>query len=136
MQAASEFLGSPFALTGLIVEGEHLGGQLGIPTANLNYENEIVPANGVYVSRAIVNNCDYFAATNVGIRPTFQGRNLTVEAHLLDFSGHLYGSRMELHFLQKLRDEMRFGGPDELKAQIHVDIENVRNYWMDLKSTS
>jgi riboflavin kinase/FMN adenylyltransferase len=84
----------------------------------------------VYVSRATVRNQDYLAATNVGIRPTFQGRKLTVEAHLLDFTGDLYGDRMELHFLQKLREEMRFTGPDELKTQIHADIQEARNYWI------
>jgi riboflavin kinase/FMN adenylyltransferase len=128
MQEASDFLGSPFALTGTIVEGEHLGGKIGIPTANLDFENEIVPAKGVYVSRASLNGQTYCSVTNVGVRPTFQGKRLTVEAHLLDFSGELYGSRMELHFLHKLRDEMRFAGVDELKAQIQSDIEQTKKF--------
>ena len=128
MQEAADFLGYPFALTGVVVEGEHLGGKIGIPTANLNFENEIVPAKGVYVSRAIIQGQSYCSVTNVGVRPTFQGKKLTVEAHLLDFSGDLYGSRMELHFFQKLRDEMRFAGVDELRAQIQRDIEETKKF--------
>ena len=128
MEDARDFLGSPFVLTGTVMEGEHLGGKLGVPTANLKYENEILPARGVYVSEAILKSSRYVAATNVGMRPTFEGRNLTVEAHLLDFTGDLYGSRMNLQFFHKLRDEMRFSGPDALKVQIKADIEQTRNY--------
>lgn len=128
MEDARNFLGSPFVLTGTVMEGEHLGGKLGVPTANLRYENEILPARGVYVSEALLNDGRYLAASNVGMRPTFEGRNLTVEAHLLDFSGDLYGSRMDLQFFHKLRDEMRFSGPEALKVQIKSDIEDTRNY--------
>jgi riboflavin kinase / FMN adenylyltransferase len=128
MEEAREFLGSPFVLTGTVVEGERLGGKLGIPTANLRYENEIIPAKGVYVSKAIFNTSTYTAATNVGLRPTFAGKDLTVEAHLLDFNGDVYGSRMDLQFFHKLRDEMRFSGPEALKDQIKADIEQTRNY--------
>jgi riboflavin kinase / FMN adenylyltransferase len=128
MEEARDFLGSPFVLTGIVVEGEHLGAKLGIPTANLKYENEIIPARGVYVSEAILNTDHYLASTNIGLRPTFGGQNLTVEAHLLDFTGNLYRSRMDLQFFHRLRDEMRFSGPDALKIQIKADIEQTRNY--------
>jgi len=128
MQEAADYLGYPFALIGKIVEGEHLGGKIGIPTANLDFENEIVPAKGVYVCRASVEGQNYCAVTNVGVRPTFQGKKLTVEAHLLDFSGDLYGVRMELHFFHRLRDEMRFAGVEQLKAQIQKDIEQTKKF--------
>lgn len=128
MEEAADFLGCPFALTGTIVEGEHLGGKIGIPTANLDFENEITPAKGVYVSRASIEGNNYLSVTNVGVRPTFQGKKLTVEAHLLDFSGDLYGSRMELNFFHRLRDEMRFAGVDELKSQIQRDIERTKKF--------
>jgi riboflavin kinase / FMN adenylyltransferase len=129
MREAMEFLGDPFALKGKVVEGERLGGKLGIPTANVQYENEITPAKGVYVCRAKVNGKEHPAVTNVGVRPTFQGTRLTVEAHLLDFAGDIYGSVMELQFFDKLRDEMRFSGADSLKAQIYHDIQQTREYW-------
>jgi riboflavin kinase/FMN adenylyltransferase len=128
MEDAADFLGYPFSLMGTVVEGEHLGGKIGTPTANLDFENEIVPAKGVYVSRASFEGQSYFSVTNVGVRPTFHGKKLTVEAHLLDFSGELYGSRMELHFLHKLRDEIRFAGVEELKTQIQKDIEQTRKF--------
>ena len=128
MEQATRFLGHPFTLTGLVVEGEHLGGKLGIPTANLDYRNEIVPAKGVYVCSASVKGQAYRAATNVGMRPTFEGKRLTVEAHLLDFQGDLYGLPMDLQFFHKLREEIRFSGVDQLKTQIHDDIQQTRNF--------
>lgn len=135
MEEAARFLGTPFALAGRVVEGEHLGGKLGIPTANLHYENEIVPAKGVYVCRAKVRDQEYCAATNIGIRPTFHGKTLTVEAHLLDFDGDLYGSEMELQFYRKLRDEMQFSSVEQLKMQIRADIEQTRNDWSCQRSS-
>lgn len=126
---AAELLGHPYALIGHIVEGERLGGRLGIPTANLRFENELLPASGVYVTSAIVQSRRIPSVTNVGVRPTVGGKQLTVEAHLLDFDGDLYGQRMELEFLQKLRDEKRFAGIDELKAAIAADIASARKHF-------
>ena len=128
MENARRFLGEPFTMTGIVVQGEQLGGKLGIPTANIRFENEIVPARGVYVCKAISSAVTYSAVTNVGLRPTFEGKRLTVEAHLLDFSGNLYGSRLDLQFLHKLREEQKFQSVDELKNQIHRDIANAREY--------
>ena len=125
---ALRYLGHPFALIGNVVEGERMGSRIGIPTANLRTENEMIPANGVYVCTAEVGGQRFPAVTNVGVRPTFGGAKLTVEAHLLDYDGDLYGSRMELEFLQRLRAEARFPNPDELKAQILRDIDGARSY--------
>jgi riboflavin kinase/FMN adenylyltransferase len=130
VEEANAYLGAPFTLSGTVVEGEKLGGKLGIPTANLAVQNELLPANGVYVGRAIFSGSKLPAVTNVGIRPTVGGRKLTVEAHILEYSGNLYGREMQLEFLQKLREEKKFGGIDELKAQIHSDIESTRRYFV------
>jgi riboflavin kinase / FMN adenylyltransferase len=127
MEDACRFLGDPFTMVGIVAAGQQLGGKLGIPTANLITENEIMPVNGVYVCKAISSNVSYAAVTNIGIRPTFEGKKLTVEAHLLDFDGNLYGSRLELQFFHKLRDEKKFSGVDELKAQILEDIRQARS---------
>ena len=129
VQEAKDYLGDPFTLTGTVVEGEKLGGKLGIPTANLAVRNELLPARGVYVGRAIVSGFQLPAVTNVGIRPTVGGQKVTVEAHILDYSGKLYGQGMELQFLKKLREEKKFAGIDELKAQIHSDIQSAREYF-------
>jgi riboflavin kinase/FMN adenylyltransferase len=112
----------------VVVEGERLGGRLGIPTANIRFENEIVPARGVYICKAISSGVEYSAVTNVGLRPTFEGKKLTVEAHLLDFSENLYGSRLDLQFLHRLREERKFESVDELKAQILRDISAAREW--------
>lgn len=128
---ALRYLGHPFALIGAVIEGERVGSRIGIPTANLKYENELIPASGVYVCTAEIAGEKNPAVTNVGIRPTFGGAKLTVEAHLLDFQGDLYGSRMELQFLKRLRPEQKFSSAEELKTQILRDIENAREYFQE-----
>lgn len=133
---ALRYLGHPFALIGSIVEGERVGSRMGIPTANLKYENELIPASGVYVTHAETGGKKIPSVTNVGVRPTFGGAKLTIEAHLLDFEGDLYGSRMELQFLKRLRPESRFSGPDELKAQILRDIQSAREYFEETNRQS
>lgn len=130
MEDVCVYMGRPFALQGTIVPGEKLGGTLGIPTANLKVENEILPATGVYVSRALLaDGKDVAAVTNVGYRPTVGGETLTVEAHLLRYSGNLYGQKIQLQFFQKLREEMRFNNLDELKSKIHSDIQQAETYF-------
>lgn len=126
---AAQFLGRPFSLTGTIVPGEQLGGRIGVPTANLSVENELLPPRGVYVTRALVKEKVFQAVTNVGIRPTVGGTKLTVESHLLQDPGDLYGARMELQFLQMLRGEQKFPDLDSLKAQILKDIESAHRYF-------
>lgn len=129
IEDANRCLGHRFRLTGKVVPGEKLGGTIGIPTANLKVENELLPAKGVYVSRVFAGVHYYPAVTNVGIRPTVGGQQLTVESHLLDFSDDLYGHEVEIEFIQKLRQEMRFEGIDQLKTQIFQDIEQARSYF-------
>lgn len=130
MEDVRVYMGRPFALQGTIVPGEKLGGTIGIPTANLKVENEILPATGVYVSRALLaDGKDVPAVTNVGYRPTVGGKTLTVEAHLLGYSGNLYGEKIQLQFFQKLREEMHFKNLDELKSKIHSDIQQAEIYF-------
>lgn len=129
VSAASRFLGRPFALKGTIVEGEKLGGTIGIPTANMKVENEAIPASGVYITSTILDGARHPSVTNVGVRPTVGGTKLTVETHLLDFEGMLYGRDMEVEFLDKLRDEKRFSSVEELKNAILSDIASARTYF-------
>jgi riboflavin kinase/FMN adenylyltransferase len=129
MEQAQNFLGRPFSLRGIVVKGEQLGGKIGIPTANLKVSNELVPGGGVYAAQALIGHKTYPSAVNVGFRPTVGGKNLTIEAHLIDFSGDLYGQEMELQFLKRIREEKRFSGIDELRNQILEDIETTRNYF-------
>ena len=125
MDEAQKYLGRPFSLRGIVVEGEKLGGKIGIPTANLKVENELLPGGGVYAAKALVGLKSHPAAVNVGFRPTVGGKTLTVEAHLIEFSGDLYGQRMELQFFKRIREEKQFRGIDELR---NANIERCRSY--------
>jgi len=128
IEEALTHLGHPFALRGTVIKGEQLGGKIGIPTANLQVRNELLPGRGVYACRAIFEKQVFPAAVNVGYRPTVGGKNLTVEAHLIGFSGELYEKEMELQFFHRIREEKQFAGIDALKTQILVDINAARLY--------
>lgn len=126
--AASQMLGRPYAICGPVVEGDRIGRQLGFPTANLDVANLILPPNGVYSAVTRLKGQVYHVALNIGFRPTVASAKpqLRVEAHLLDFDGQLYGVELELELGVKLRDERRFGSPEELRAQIERDVAAVR----------
>jgi riboflavin kinase/FMN adenylyltransferase len=125
VEAAAKLLGRPFTLSGVVVEGAKRGRTIGIPTANLSVSDEhAVPAVGVYACRANGRP----AVTNIGFRPTFNSSApaLTIETHVLDFDGDLYGQTVTLEFIARLRPEMKFAGVEALVAQIRQDIENAR----------
>ena len=125
---ASQMLGRAYSLCGRVVRGDRLGTKLGFPTANLDVSGLALPPNGVYAVQAVVQGKAHRAVLNIGHRPTVSQPTpgLRVEAHLLDFSGDLYGQEMEITFAAKLRDERTFASLDELKAQIIRDITEGR----------
>ncbi len=129
VERAGRMLGRPFALTGKIQRGTGQGRKLVVPTLNLAYEQELLPGRGVYATEVVVGGRLYRAATNVGLRPTFQGHVLTVESHLLDFSEEVTSGTMEVHFWKWLRDEKRFPSPEELRRQVLRDIERARHFF-------
>ena len=128
LTSAAQMLGRVHDVTRRVVRGDQRGRTIGVPTANLHPANETLPALGVYAAwcwpgaaaRGIA------AVVNVGRRPTFGGGAVSVEAHLLDFSGDLYGQPMSLSFVSRLREERTFPGPDALVAQIREDIGAAR----------
>jgi riboflavin kinase/FMN adenylyltransferase len=124
---AGALLGHQYAIDGVVVEGRQRGRTLGFPTANLRTANELLPPNGVYATTAMVDGVARASITNVGVRPTF-GDLLepAVETHLLDFDQSLYGTSIQLGFVQRLRDERGFESVDALKAQIASDVERAR----------
>ncbi len=130
---ARRLLGRPFTLKGKVVHGEGRGRSLDFPTANLELENEIVPCEGVYITRAVLPGRSYPAATNIGRRPTFGGHQMVTETHLLDCTEDLYGTPLRLEFLRRLRDERTFEGPDALRLQIKRDVGKVRDYFRRLR---
>jgi riboflavin kinase / FMN adenylyltransferase len=124
LDAASQMLGRPYAISGRVIEGQRLGQKLGFPTANLDTTGLALPPNGVYASLATVKGKTYRAAINIGVRPTVtSGTQLVqVEAHLLNFKGELYGKELELEIGEKLREEKKFTSITELREQIARDI--------------
>ena len=124
LDLAGQMLGRPYSLAARVVPGDRLGRQLGFPTANLDVAGLALPPNGVYAVRATLRDRAFRAVVNIGFRPTLGNPNppLRVEAHLLGFDADIYGEELELAFVGKLRDEMKFSSPDALKKQIAADI--------------
>ncbi len=124
VEEAAALLGHPYALSGIVVEGERRGRHLSFPTANLAWEQEQLPGNGVYVTEVRGGHLPEAlrGLTNVGLKPTFQGLNLTVETHLPGFQGDLYGCHLEVRFLHRLRGERKFADMEALRSQIAVDV--------------
>jgi len=127
LDAVSQMLGRPYAISGRVVEGERLGQQLGFPTANLDVAGLALPPNGVYAGLANYKGKAYRTALNIGFRPTVASgpQVLHVEAHLLNFSGTLYGEELEIQIGDKLREEKKFASKAELREQITRDIAAV-----------
>jgi len=121
MDEAAALLGRPYYMDGVIVEGKRRGRELGFPTANLETQNELVPPNGVYATIMTIDGVVHGGVTNIGMRPTFGETVPTIETHVLDYSGNLYGQTVRLAFVQRLRDERRFEDVDALRAQIDAD---------------
>jgi riboflavin kinase/FMN adenylyltransferase len=122
--AATRFLGAPYQFRGEVVHGDERGRHLGYPTANLVPPDELVcPGHGVYAGLAD----GHPAAVSVGVRPTFRtGRGELIEAYLIDYEGDLYGHRLSLEFLERLRGERRFDAPEALVDQMARDVEQAR----------
>jgi riboflavin kinase/FMN adenylyltransferase len=129
---AWHMLGRPFAVSGEVVEGSGRATGMQFPTANLRVENELLPRRGVYVTETVALAARHPSITNVGVRPTFGGDQLIVETHLLDFEGDLYGERVEVRFLARVRDEMRFASAFELADQIARDRAAALSYFQNL----
>lgn len=125
---AIDLLGRPFRVEGEVVRGNQLGRTIGFPTANLTPDERMaIPANGVYAAGVTVGPWTFRAAVNIGTRPTVDDRGITViEAHLLDHSDDLYGRRIRVEFLRRLRDERRFESLDALTEQLARDVAAVR----------
>jgi len=132
---AARLLGRPFALTGEIVSGTGTGRKFTFPTLNLAVEQELLPARGVYVTRACLEGetRSHRSVTNIGFRPTFNGSSLSVETHLLDAQLSTAPKRMEVRFWKRLREEKKFSGPEELRAQIASDIAVANRFFSRLR---
>jgi phosphoribosyl 1,2-cyclic phosphate phosphodiesterase len=132
---AARLLGRPFVLSGKVVPGTGTGRRFTFPTLNLAPEQELLPARGVYVTRARIEGESRTrrSVTNIGVRPTFNGSALSVETHVLEPMGEATPSRIEVHFWKRLREEKKFSGPEELRAQIAQDIASANQFFARLR---
>ncbi|MEZ4666812.1 MAG: bifunctional riboflavin kinase/FAD synthetase [Anaerolineae bacterium] len=133
MEQAKAWLGRPYSVSGEVVHGEKRGRQIGFPTANTAvWDEQVLPANGIYAGWARLGNERFMAMTNVGVRPHFEGKNVTVEPHLLDFDRDIYGQQLEVFFEKRLRPEAKFDSLQALIDQIGRDVKEGRAYLQSL----
>jgi len=129
MSAAASLLGHPYSLQGLVSVGDRRGRTIGFPTANLDYAREkVIPAGGIYACWAYLGSERFKAAVNIGTNPTFtpDKQTLNVEAYLLDFDRDIYGEILQLEFIERLRDELKYTTVEALIEQIEQDVEQTR----------
>ncbi|MEI6153205.1 MAG: bifunctional riboflavin kinase/FAD synthetase [Deltaproteobacteria bacterium] len=129
VKKAERFLGRPHMLEGKIVHGDGRGAGIGFPTINLKTDYELIPKDGVYISEVEINGKMLPSVTNIGYNPTFDVKKLSVETHILDYSGDLYGADLTLYFHERIRGEIKFDGADALKNQIAMDIKDAKEYF-------
>ena len=127
VREASKFLGYDFYIEGRVTEGERRGRKIGFPTLNLDTDWDILPKVGVYATRAYIDEEKKESITNVGYRPTFGSDELLIETHVFDFDEEIYGKRVRVEFVERVRDEQKFDGPDALVEQIKKDVLKVKD---------
>ncbi len=127
---ARRMLGRPYGVEGQIIHGLQRGRTIGFPTANLHPHNRVIPKFGVYATATLIEGKWRRSITNVGIRPTFDdASNPSIESYIFDFDGDLYGDVLRVRFLHRIRDERKFSGIDELRAQIEKDTRRALHYF-------
>ncbi len=126
LRAAARLLGRYHFLSGQVVRGRERGRTIGYPTANLASETECIPPDGVYAARVILSDGAYPSIANIGMRPTFSESARSIEAHIFDFTRDIYGTRIKLEPIERIRPERKFDNADALKAQIALDLSKAR----------
>lgn len=123
VEKANKLLGRPYLLNGLVIHGEGRGKEIGFRTANIKTEhkNKVVPSHGVYAVNAKVLGKWRKGMMNIGVRPTFNGDNVAIEVHIFDFQEEVYGKNIQVQFIKRLRNEMKFSGISELRTQLEKD---------------
>ena len=129
LNEANTLLGKPYILTGIVTEGQKLGRTIGFPTANLDIQDpyKLIPPSGVYAGYCLLENERYKMVCNIGYRPTVNGQDLRIEAHLFDFDKNIYGSPISLFLVQYLRNEQKFDSLESLKTQILIDAQQAQS---------
>lgn len=127
---ANSYLGDPFTLEGVVVNGDKRGRELSYPTANIELQNKhkIIPKQGVYLIQSDIDNQVVYGMMNIGTKPTFDTTNPSIEVHFFDWNGDLYDQTLQVKLLKWIREEQKFGSVEELQAQIHADERYCRSY--------
>jgi riboflavin kinase/FMN adenylyltransferase len=130
IETANTYLGYPYLLTGKVVHGKGLGNKWNYPTINIyiSEKYKLIPKTGVYIIKTIINDKMYFGIMNIGNRPTLNGKHQTIEVHLLDFNQDVYGEKIQVQILKRLRDEKKFNSVGDLISQIKKDEINARKF--------
>lgn len=126
VKLAARFLGRPYNIGGTVVKGHQRGTGIGFPTANIEPDKVLVPGIGVYAIIVETGGKTHTAVLNIGFNPTFSNDKLSIEAHIIDFEGNILGKYLEVFFIDRIRDEMKFDGPEKLAEQIKKDIGKAR----------
>ena len=127
---ARRMLGRPYGVEGVVIRGNRRGHTIGFPTANLHPHNRVIPRFGVYATAALLEGQWRRSITNIGVRPTFETQaEPSIETYVFDFNEELYGDVLRVRFLHRIRDERKFSGIEELKAQIQRDTARALNYF-------
>lgn len=131
MEEVFKLLGRQYSITAEVVSGRRIGNTIGFPTANINPEGYLIlPKRGVYITKTLLDNNLYYSITNIGYNPTFEDlERMTVETHIIDFNADIYGKKIEVFFLKKIRDERKFDSVSELKEQISKDMSEAREFF-------
>ena len=135
IEMANTYLGYAYLLTGEIIKGKGIGRKINFPTVNLDIKEDykLIPKKGVYIVKANFDERSNFGIMNIGFRPTVGGSGQTIEIHLLDFNGDLYGKKMQVEVLKRLRNEKKFESVEELALQISKDEKVARKWLMNVK---
>lgn len=113
-------------IVGKVVHGKKIGRLIEFPTANIKYNtNQTLPTPGVYAVKVVKNDSIYHGMMNIGMKPTFDDKSITLEVHIFDFDGDIYGEDIEIVFLKRVRDQIKFSSLEELKKQLQIDKYNV-----------
>jgi riboflavin kinase/FMN adenylyltransferase len=130
IELATTYLGYNYSLTGIVSKGKQLGSTIGFPTANIDIEEsyKLIPLNGVYIAKSIINGKVFYGMMNIGTRPTVDGTSQTIEIHFFDFNQDIYNQKITVSFLHRMRSEQKFENVDALKNQLLLDKTSAQDY--------
>ena len=132
IELANDLLGRLYEIEGKVIKGKSRGKALGFPTANIETENEIIPP-GVFITTAWIDSKSFPSLTNVGNRPTFNPQETIIESYIINLNKNLYGEKIKINFIKKIRDEIKFKTPDDLSQQIKKDLEKAKDYFSKMR---